>query len=239
MPALPGEEEEQAGKRPGRPGEEEEQAGRRPGRPGGRVKMTRRTEEDTRSPRPRWHSRGYLPHFEGGAVPQTLTFRLYDSLPATLRATWAAELAHLPETEQRSHKRRRIETALDSGYGACLLANPDVARLMVDALKHFDGERYHLHAWCVMPNHVHVLVTPLGRHTLSSIVHSWKSHTANRANKRLGRRGAVWMPEYFDRAVRDERHFIAAVEYIENNPVQAGLCEQATDWEWSSAGDRT
>ena len=109
----------------------------------------------------------------------------------------------------------------------------------LDALKHFDGERYHLHAWCVMPNHVHVLVTPLGRHTLSSIVHSWKSHTANRANKRLGRRGAVWMPEYFDRAVRDERHFIAAVEYIENNPVQAGLCEQATDWEWSSAGDRT
>ena len=201
--------------------------------------MTRRTEEETRSPEPRWHSRGYLPHFEGGAVPQTLTFRLYDSLPATLRATWASELAHLPEAERRSQKRRRIETALDSGYGACLLANPDVARLTVDALKHFDGERYHLHVWCVMPNHVHVLVTPLGRHTLSSIVHSWKSHTANRANKRLGRRGAVWMQEYFDRAVRDERHFIAAVEYIENNPVQAGLCEQATDWEWSSAGDRT
>ena len=91
--------------------------------------MTERTEEGTRSPGPRWHSRGYLPHFEGGAVPQTLTFRLYDSLPATLRATWASALAHLPEAERRSQKRRRIETALDNGYGACLLANPDVARL--------------------------------------------------------------------------------------------------------------
>ena len=200
--------------------------------------MTKRIEEDIRSPGPKWHSRGYLPHFEGGAVPQTLTFRLYDSLPAALRATWASELARLPEAERRSQRRRRIETALDNGYGACLLANPDVARLMVDALKHFDRERYHLHAWCVMPNHVHVLVTPLGHHTLSSIIHSWKSHTANRANKRLGRRGAVWMQEYFDRAVRDERHLIAAVEYIENNPVQAGLCEHATDWEWSSARAR-
>ena len=200
--------------------------------------MTKPTEESAPSPGPRWHTRGYLPHFEGGTIPQTLTFRLYDSLPAVLRATWASELAYLPEAEQRSQKHQRIEAALDSGYGTCLLANPAVARLVVDALRHFDGERYHLHAWCVMPNHVHVLATPLGRYTLSSIIHSWKSHTANRANKRLGRRGALWMQEYFDRAIRDERHFIAAVEYTENNPVKAGLCEQATDWEWSSARAR-
>ena len=201
--------------------------------------MTRPTAEDVSSPGPRWHERGYLPHFEGGAIPQTLTFRLHDSLPAALRAIWASELAHLPEAEQRLEKQKRIETALDSGYGACLLANPDVARLVVNALKHFDGERYHLQAWCVMPNHVHVLATPLGCSTLSSIIHSWKSYTAKRANKRLGRRGALWMQEYFDRAIRDERHFITAVEYIENNPVKAGLCEQATDWEWSSARDRS
>ncbi len=201
--------------------------------------MTRLTAEDVSSPGPRWHERGYLPHFEGGAIPQTLTFRLHDSLPAALRAIWASELVHLPEAEQRLEKQKRIETALDSGYGACLLANPDVARLVVNALKHFDGERYHLHAWCVMPNHVHVLATPLGCSTLSSIIHSWKSYTAKRANKRLGRRGALWMQEYFDRAIRDERHFITAVEYIENNPVKAGLCKQATDWEWSSARDRS
>ena len=195
--------------------------------------------EYTPSPGPRWHNRGYLPHFEGGAIPQTITFRLQDSLPAALQATWASEMAHLPEAEQRSQKRQRIEAALDSGYGSCLLANPDVAGLVVNSLKYFDGERYHLHAWCVMPNHVHVLVTPLGHYTLSSIIHSWKSHTANRVNKRQGRRGAVWMQEYFDRAVRDERHFIMAVEYIENNPVKAGLCAQAADWAWSSAGQRT
>ena len=187
----------------------------------------------TRSDEPTWHNRGYLPHFEGGEVPQSITFRLHDSLPAELRAEWACELENLPDTEQRLERRKRIEAALDSGYGACHLAKPEVARLVVEALGRFDHERYRLHAWCVMPNHVHVLVTPLANHRLTSIVHSWKSYTANRANRLLGRRGPFWMQEYFDRAIRDENHFIAAVEYIEHNPVKAGLCAEPADWIWS------
>ena len=187
-----------------------------------------------RSHEPKWHDRGYLPHFEGGEVPQSITFRLHDSLPAELRAEWTRELENRLETEQRRSRRKRIETALDSGYGACHLARPEVARLVVETLGHFDNERYRLHAWCVMPNHVHVLVTPLADHTLTSIVHSWKSYTANRANQVLGRRGPFWMQEYFDRAIRDEDHFIAAVEYIEHNPVEAGLCRTPGDWAWSS-----
>ena len=187
----------------------------------------------TQSDEPTWHNRGYLPHFEGGEVPQSITFRLHDSLPAELRAEWACELENLPDTEQRLERRKRIEAALDSGYGACHLAKPEVARLVVEALGRFDHERYRLHAWCVMPNHVHVLVTPLANHTLTSIVRSWKSYTANRANRLLGRRGPFWMQEYFDRAIRDENHFIAAVEYIEHNPVKAGLCAEPADWIWS------
>ena len=116
------------------------------------------------------------------------------------------------------HRRKRIEAALDAGYGACFLADPRVARLVVDSLRHFDGDRYRLHAWCVMPSHVHVVVTPLGPNSLSSIVHSWKSFTANRANRQLGGSGSFWMQEYFDRAVRDERHFRAAVEYYRVQP---------------------
>ena len=188
----------------------------------------------TRSDEPTWHNRGYLPHFEGGEVPQSITFRLHDSLPAALRAEWACELENLPDTEQRLERRKRIEAALDSGYGACHLAKPEVARLVVEALGRFDHERYRLHAWCVMPNHVHVVVTPLANHTLTSIVHSWKSYTANRANRLLGRRGPFWMQEYFDRAIRDENHLIAVVEYIEHNPVKAGLCAEPADWVWSS-----
>ena len=188
----------------------------------------------TRSDEPTWHNRGYLPHFEGGEVPQSITFRLHDSLPAELRAEWACELQNLPDTEQRLERRKRIEATLDSGYGACHLAKPEVAGLVVEALGRFDHERYRLHAWCVMPNHVHVLVTPIANHTLTSIVHSWKSYTANRANRLLGRRGPFWMQEYFDRAIRDENHFIATVEYIEHNPVKAGLCAEPADWIWSS-----
>ena len=183
-----------------------------------------------------WHSRGYLPHFEGGEIAQSITFRLYDSLPAELRAAWAVELERLPDTERERYRRKRIEAALDDGHGACFLANPSVARLVVDTLQHFDGERYRLHAWCVMPNHVHVLVTPLGSQTLSAIVHSWKSFIANQANRQLGRSGRFWMTEYFDRALRTDRHFRAVVEYIEHNPVKAGLCETPEDWPWSSLG---
>ena len=165
-----------------------------------------------------WHSRGYLPHFEGGEIVQSITFRLHDSLPPALRAELAAELERVAENERNPHRRRRIEAALDRGHGACFLANRNIARLVADALRRFDGERYRLHAWCVMPNHVHVVATPLAGRTLTSVVHSWKSFTASEANRHLGRRGRFWMPEYFDRAIRDERHFRAVVEYVEHNP---------------------
>ena len=89
-----------------------------------------------------------------------------------------------------------------------------------------------------MPNHVHVVVTPLAGRTLSSIVHSWKSFTGGRANRHLGRCGRFWMQEYFDRAIRDERHFRGAVEYVEHNPVKAGFCAAPEDWPWSSLGAR-
>ena len=186
-----------------------------------------------------WHRRGYVPHFEGGEIVQSITFRLHDSLPSAVREEMVAELECLPVNERTRHRRRRIEAALDRGHGACFLANPQIAHLVSDALRRFDGERYRLHARCVMPNHVHVVVTPLAGCTLSSIVHSWKSFTAGKANRRLGRRGSFWMQEYFDRAIRDERHFRVAMEYVEHNPVKAGLCAAPEDWPWSSSRART
>jgi hypothetical protein len=95
--------------------------------------------------------------------------------------------------------------------------------LVENALLHFDAQRYRLHAWAIMPNHVHVLVTPLDE-TLSDIVQAWKSFTAHGANALLDRHGVFWAPEYYDRAVRDDAHFANAVEYIAMNPVKARLC---------------
>jgi REP element-mobilizing transposase RayT len=107
-----------------------------------------------------------------------------------------------------------------------------------DALLHFDGERYQLLAWCLMPNHVHVVIEMLDAHSLSDIVRSWKTFTARLANVSLGRSGPFWHADYFDRYMRDEQHFSQTVEYVENNPVKAGLVQTPADWTWSSARSR-
>ena len=184
-------------------------------------------------PSSQYHRTG-LPHFEAGEVPQHICFRLADSLPQSLLREWEEELQRLPETEQQNERRQRIEAALDQGHGACWLQRPEIATLVRGALCHFNGDRYRLHGWVIMPNHVHVLVTPLGDHSLSGVVHSWKSYTATQANKLLGRSGPFWHADYFDRFMRDEGHFVTTLEYIHLNPVKAGLCADPGAWEWSS-----
>jgi REP element-mobilizing transposase RayT len=122
-----------------------------------------------------------------------------------------------------------------AGHGAQVLSDPRVADIVERAFLHFDGERYRLHAWTIMPNHVHLLATPLSGHTLSTITQSWKRFTARRANEILGRGGTFWAPEYYDRAIRDETHFDNVVGYIAMNPVKAGLCADPDQWRFSSS----
>ncbi len=183
---------------------------------------------------PYWHKRR-LPHFEGGSIPQGVTFRLADSLPRRMLTEIQNRITMMPEEKGRVEYRRHVNLLLDQGYGSQWLNNPDVAEITQNALRFFDGDRYCLHAWVVMPNHVHVLFTPAEGWTLSKILHSWKSHSAKEANKVIGRSGEFWQTEYFDRAIRDQQGFNAAVEYIEFNPVKAGLCELPREWRFSSA----
>jgi REP element-mobilizing transposase RayT len=134
------------------------------------------------------------------------------------------------EEEARLEKlySERIEAYLDAGHGECHLRKREIAEEVRGALMYFHGARYELLAWCVMPNHVHVLFTPLGGHGLGEIVHSWKSFTAKKANRLLGREGEFWMAEYYDRLVRDGEELAHHREYILKNPVKAGLGE----WAW-------
>lgn len=90
-------------------------------------------------------------------------------------------------------------------------------------------------AWCVMPNPVHVVIDISNRESLTKIVGSWKSFTAKRANGRLKRSGSFWHADYFDRYMRNEDHLTRTIEYVEENPVKAGLVAKASDWPWSSA----
>ena len=175
-----------------------------------------------------WRSRGYLPHFDMPNLVQHLVFRLADSLPAKIS-----------EDIARSRHDDHVvafDAVLDAGHGSRDLARPEIASLVQTALIGFDGARYRLGAWCVMPNHVHVLVVIKPGYALDRIVHSWKSYTAKEANRVLGRVGRFWAPEYFDRFMRDDEHLASTAAYIEGNPVKAGLCESVGDWRFSSAG---
>jgi len=192
--------------------------------------------------RKEWYSRGYLPHRDATGLLQAVTFRLADSLPQEKLARLEEELTELPETLRGAERRQRIEQWLYDGMGCCALRHPEMASQMRDALRHFDGQRYRLIAWCIMPNHVHILMETFA--PLARIVQGWKSVTARWAlaqNEKLGLgipdSKHLWMRDYWDRYIRNDGHFESVVLYIHQNPVYAGLCERAEDWPWSSAGN--
>lgn len=175
-----------------------------------------------------------LPHWEQPGATYFVTFRLADSLPVSKLNAWRLErktwLDSHPEpwneeTELEYHERfsSTIERWLDAGYGDCALRDPSAARIVADALHHFDGKRCVQHAWVIMPNHVHALFTMLGEHELGDLVHSWKSFTANQIHIGTQDRGKLWQRDYFDRLIRDIAHFQNCVRYIRKNPVRAKL----------------
>jgi len=177
-----------------------------------------------------WHERGYLPHCDFPGLVQFVTFRLADSMPASRRGEWG----HLLKIEYDREKRAKLEEYLDRGIGECHLRNPDVAKITEDAMLHFHHERYELLAWCVMPNHVHVLVHVWDL-PLAKMLQNWKSISAVKANRILNCRGEFWQREYWETFMRDEEQERVAVHYIENNPVKSKLCKLAEDWPFSSA----
>jgi 7,8-dihydro-6-hydroxymethylpterin dimethyltransferase len=214
-------------------------------------------------PHPGWYSRGYLPHWDHPGMIQSVNFRLHDALPREVIDKWKAELGlpfgqravsvsgerelqcasagrtaptnHPPVDPREIELFRRVAEYEDQGHGACWLRDERIAQLVENALLHCDGQHYRLLSWCVMPNHVHVLFETKSGFPLADVVESWKSVSAHRANRVLGRKGEFWQREYRDRYIRNAEHFIIAIRYIEQNPVKAGLAKLASDWRFSSA----
>ena len=117
----------------------------------------------------------------------------------------------------------RIDQWLDAGEGSCILRDPALARIVAEAFHFFDDKRYELVAFIVMPNHVHVLFRLRAPHRLEEVLKSWKGFTSREINKRIGSRGKLWQEDYWDRIVRNERHFLKCMEYIQKNPERAKL----------------
>ena len=180
-----------------------------------------------------WHSRGYHYHLDSPSVVQSVGFRLADSVPKHLLKRWRGETEENDDKIRAARLDRLVSRFEDTGYGACYLRRPEIGALVEETLLYGDGDRYRLIDWCVMPNHVHVLVEP--HRPLPQIVRIWKATSARRANRILRRSGPFWMADYFDRFIRDRRHLGAIQRYIWRNPVDAGLCREPQQWPWSSA----
>jgi type I restriction enzyme R subunit len=185
-------------------------------------------------------SRGRLPHWEKDAGLYFVTFRLADSLPQSVwerlererqRIEALSSSGKLTKAEQRELQRsqhRKFETSLDAGHGSCVLRNEAVASVVAKALEFWEGKRYRLLCWCVMPNHVHVVLRLLPGQELAAVLHSWKSFSAKQINKTIGRTGTVWQREYYDHLIRDGKELDKTIAYVLNNPTRAKL----RNWKW-------
>ncbi len=196
-----------------------------------------------------------LPHWDVPGGTYFLTFCLAGSLPASGTASitrrWRAKALSppphgicIPDWQRMCAARAFLEAdrVLDESPAARWLADPRVASVVQSGLRHRDGNEYRLIAYAIMPSHCHVVIdTTAGRSVPGSMVsrerimHSLKRYTARECNGLLGRSGAFWQPESYDRLVRNEAELDRIVHYVEHNPVTAGLCERPEDWRFSSA----
>jgi REP element-mobilizing transposase RayT len=188
------------------------------------------------------HDRGHLPRWEKEGGVYFVTFRVADSLPKAVLDHIVAEREAVIRTANQMHRdlsadeRKKlqqlsttaIEQYLDTGAGACPLRNTPVAAAVADTLRYFDGKRYRLLAWCIMPNRVHVVFKIFPAYGLADIVHSWKSFSAKRANKILNVAETFWQREYYDHLIRDQAQLFRAIRYVAANPEKANL----KNWEW-------
>jgi Transposase IS200 like len=179
-------------------------------------------------------ARRRLPHWRQLGVSYFVTFRLADSVPQPVLRQWRHERAiwlrlH-PQPwgvdEQREYETRfigRMQEWLDAGLGACHMRRPNVRAEVEGCLLHFDGNRYDVDAFVLMPNHVHAVIKPTPGYELSTILQGIKGVSANRCNKLLKCKSAFWMDESYDHIVRDAKELAPFRNYIAGNPAKAGL----------------
>ncbi|MGW8256245.1 MAG: transposase [Thermoguttaceae bacterium] len=187
-----------------------------------------------------------LPHWSQAGTVCFITFRTWDSMPEHVvrawlaerqewlrahgidpsRADWETRLSQMPRAMQLAladFVSDRWNEHLDQLHGRCVLRRPKLAQIVAESLQHFDGDRYVLDDFVVMPNHVHLLVAFPSDEAQLTQCDSWKHYTAARINRELGRRGRFWQEDGFDHLVRSAEQFEHFRRYLADNPLRAGL----------------
>jgi REP element-mobilizing transposase RayT len=182
-----------------------------------------------------------LPHWYQSGVSYFVTFRTEDSIPVEVGRLWHARRTdwlqrHGVSLSSRSWREQfdRLDVALrrefhetfsrqyleslDKGFGACVLRQKELSQIVANSLLHFDGVRYHMGDFVVMPNHVHLIVCLLGETEVETQCTSWKRFTARQINQKLKDKGRFWQEESFDHLIRSPEQFEAIQRYIAANP---------------------
>jgi putative transposase len=203
---------------------------------------------------PKFYYRRRLPHYQPANETFHVIFRLFGSLPrdaiSNLRSRRDEILRQLPFVADASQRKRllgewhqryfdQIDAVLERAQaGPRWLQLPAIADLVATAIHFRDSSVYDLLAFCVMPNHVHLLVyVERSDASLYRILQSLKSYTAIESNSLLGRSGPFWQHESYDHVIRDSPELYRTIWYILENPVKAGLCTDWRDWKWSYVKD--
>lgn len=160
-----------------------------------------------------------LPHWEQSGKLQFVTFRTYGSLPKEVISRIKEELEESIKTEEHSKKLfLTLEKYLDNGNNSCLLMEENIRKIVEETLFYFDDVRYEIHAFAIMPNHVHLLLATLEQNKIAEIIKSLKRYSASQINQLLNHEGAIWQQGYFDRIIRNEQNYEEILSYIEQNP---------------------
>jgi len=212
----------------------------------------------------------HLPHYQPFGATYFVTFRLAGSLATSLTRRWLREATELEKIilgaktdEERAEAMKlyrlkhfgRLDSMLNrSRTGPLWLRQPEIAQIVVESIEFRDGTLFDLYAYCIMPNHVHLVFQlpekdercrgNAGRgklvenscsssHPVTDIIGSLKKHTALEANRKLGRHGALWKGESYDHVVRDGEELERILWYVILNPVKARQVKSWTDWKWT------
>jgi REP element-mobilizing transposase RayT len=186
----------------------------------------------------RWRNR--LPHWEIENGTYFITVRCVGSLPSFVQKRIAELQASLTEIDPQDTDfitlQRKIflaaEKYLDRGQGFAPFKNAQCCETLVEHLENLE-QGWRISDWVIMPNHIHFLAANDGSGTpLNKMMQRFKGRSAVRINRMLGRQGAFWQRDWFDRWMRSESERMKTRQYISENPVKAKLARKPEAYPW-------